>query len=96
MAREVTQGALNLDEWARERGLTDDAVGERLGMLGISVWKIRHGYFRPKFATMEAIAIQTGGACMPNDWMSQCVQVAVALASLSPAAAKAVREESNI
>jgi hypothetical protein len=78
MAREVTQGALNLDEWARERALTDDAVGELLGMLGISVWKIRHGYFRPKFAMMEAIAAITGGKSMPNDWMSDVAKLSIA------------------
>lgn len=81
MAREVTHGALNLDEWARERGLTDDAVGELLGMLGISVWKIRHGYFRPKFATMEAIAVMTAGRALPNDWMSDAARLGTQAAS---------------
>jgi transcriptional regulator with XRE-family HTH domain len=95
MAREVTQGALRLDGWARAKGLTDDALGELLGMHGMSVWRIRHGHHRPRFSTMEAMALLTGGFVMPNDWISADVNTGIALATLSKVAADQVYTDSK-
>lgn len=61
---------MKIGQWIEFEGLTTVAAGRRIGKPQSLVSRFLRGLRRPSFDTMEVIAIASGGAVMPNDWLS--------------------------
>ena len=74
--REMTDGARKLEAWKKRHGHTYAQLDELLGAApgGNNAWRLAKGHYRPGFDAMERIARLTGGAVLPNDWMSDKVR----------------------
>jgi transcriptional regulator with XRE-family HTH domain len=70
MQKQVLAGAKRLARWLEERRMTDRAFADRLGVSQPTVSRWASGSIVPSWQHMERIAVETGGAVRPDDWLS--------------------------
>ena len=60
---------MKLDEYLGRHAISPPKFAARVGIDPSTLWRIRKEKFRPEWKTMDAIARETDGEVMPNDFV---------------------------
>lgn len=61
---------MTLKEYLTQNGIKQRHIADQIGVTPARISQLINGLDRPNLPMMEAIARVTGGAVMPNDWIS--------------------------